>query len=121
MSILPIFKKLPIDIVNQILLYDSRFVMHNGKIILIKKLDLNKYKTVIDLLLQKSPIREIQLWSSEGEYWISCSVEFSKNPANYFSYRIEYSIGYLDRNTILYGFWINKGDSTGCLARLNIN
>ena len=65
LHILPIFKTLPIDIVNQILLYDSRYAMHNGKIIIIRKLDLNKYKTVIDLLLQKLPIRAIQLWSSE--------------------------------------------------------
>jgi hypothetical protein len=115
-----IFKTLPLDIVNQILLYDRRYAMHNGKITIVKKLDPNKYETIINLLLQKPPICEIELWSFGGGFWKSCSVEFTKNPANYFSYRIEYSIGYLDQNTILYGFWVNKGDSTARLARLNI-
>jgi len=120
MSILPIFRTLPFDIVNQILLYDRRFIMRNGKITLVKKLDPNKYKTIINLLLQKPPISEVELWSFGGGFWKSCSVKFSKNPENYFSYRIEYSIGYLDQNTILYGFWVDKGNSTARLARLNI-
>ena len=115
-----IFQKLPLDIVNQILLYDRRYVMKDGKITLVKKLDPNKYETIINLLLQKPPIWEDNLWSFGGGFWKSCSVEFSKNPANYFSYRIEYSIGYLDQNTILYGFWVNKGDSSTRLAKLNI-
>lgn len=46
------FKRLPIDIVKHILLYDSRFVIRNGEIIQINKLDMNKYKTaVLNLLL----------------------------------------------------------------------
>ena len=94
--------------------------MKDGKITLVKKLDPNKYETIINLLLQKPPICEIKLWSFGGGFWHSCIVEFSKNPANYLNYSIEYSIEYLDRNTILYRFSVNKGNSSTCLAKLTI-
>jgi hypothetical protein len=50
------FKQLPMDVVKYILAYDKRFVIRRGKIILVNKLDMNKYKTaVLNLLLLKRP------------------------------------------------------------------
>jgi hypothetical protein len=49
------FKQLPMDVVKYILPYDKRFVIRRGKIILVNKLDMNKYKTaVLNILLLKS-------------------------------------------------------------------
>ena len=120
MSILHIYKKLPMDIINQILLYDRRYVMHNGKIILIRKLDLNKYSVIINLLLKKPKIIELKLWFSTEEFWKSYIVYFSRNYKNHFNYSIQYSIDYIVHNTVLYEFFVSKGDSTACSARLYI-
>ena len=120
MSILPIYKKLPMDIVNKILLYDRRYVIHNGKIILIRKLDLDKYSVIINLLLKKPKIIELKIWSSIGEFWKSYIVYFSINHKNHFNYSIQYSINYTVHNTVLYEFFVTKGDSTACSARLYI-
>ena len=115
-----IFQKLPMDIVNKILLYDMRFVFRNGKITIIKKLDLNKYSIIINLLLKKPKILELKLWSYVGGFWKSCTVHFSKNHEHHFDYSIQYSIDYIVHNTILYEFFVSKGDSIASSAKLYI-
>jgi len=54
------FKRLPMDIVKNILPYDSRFVIRNGEIIQINKLDMNKYKTAALNLLLHRPERKMR-------------------------------------------------------------
>ena len=67
------FKRLPMDIVNHILPYDSRFVLRNGKII--QKLDINKYKALNLLLLLKKPKIICELRYNKVTFW--SSVRFS--------------------------------------------
>jgi hypothetical protein len=72
-----VFKRLPMDIVKHILLYDSRFVLRNGEIIQINKLDMNKYKTaVLNLLLLTKKSRVTSgFWNKPLMFW--CDIRFS--------------------------------------------
>jgi hypothetical protein len=51
------FSRLPMDVVMKILSYDRRYVIRNGKIIEIKKLDQERYEEIVDLLLAKPQMR----------------------------------------------------------------
>jgi hypothetical protein len=102
------FKNLPMDIVKTIVLYDNRFVIRNGEIILINKLDTNKYKTaILNLLLLKKPqiysIRTMSTSFCEKAEWEAFCVEFSNR------YGIHYNIGYMgNKNFIRYTFGYNE-------------
>ena len=52
-----IFKLLPTDIVKNILLYDKRYIIRNGKIININKLNDKLYENTYNLLLKKPLIK----------------------------------------------------------------
>ena len=98
-----VFKRLPMDIVKYILPYDSRFVLRNGEIIQINKLDMNKYKTAaLNLLLFKKPkIRYSTTCYSEG-HGDTYSVEFSNH------YGIGYFLGYMGKkDDIVYSYGYN--------------
>jgi hypothetical protein len=100
------FKNLPVDIVKQLLPYDKRFVIRNGEIIIINKLDMNKYKTfVLNLLLLKKPqIYCVTTMSScRKKEWEAFCVEFSNR------YGIHYNIGYMgNKDSIRYTFGYNE-------------
>jgi hypothetical protein len=49
---------LPLDLIKKILLYDNRFILRKGNLIMINKLDKEKYANIIYLLKYKSQIRE---------------------------------------------------------------
>jgi hypothetical protein len=98
------FKRLPMDIVKYILPYDSRFVLRNGEIIQINKLDMNKYKTAaLNLLLMKKPKIEYSTTCSRGtDHWHTYSVEFSNH------YGIRYSLGYMGKkDDLVYSYGYN--------------
>jgi hypothetical protein len=49
---------LPLDIIKSILLYDNRFILRKGNLIMINKLDKEKYANIIYLLQYKPKIRQ---------------------------------------------------------------
>ena len=95
-----LFKKLPMDIVKCILPYDRRFIIRNGNIILIDKLDPNKYSNIIKLLLNKPPIeKHIVCQMNDEIVWTYYYVAFSNNKS------IHYDINYsCQLNEIYYSY-----------------
>lgn len=97
------FKQLPMDVVKYILPYDKRFVIRRGKIILVNKLDMNKYKTaVLNILLLKKPKIEHSTTCSSGTgNWDVYAVEFSNGCG------IRYNIDYMGNSNVVrytYGY-----------------
>jgi len=100
--IMSAFKTLPMDIVKYILLYDSRFVLRNGKIIQINKLDMNKYKTIaLNLLLIKKPKVTYHFWKSPLVFW--CDVRFSNGHRVFYSVNKENYNGHFNDH-MLYSY-----------------
>jgi hypothetical protein len=99
MTSLP-FRKLPIEIVKCILPYDRRFIIRNGNIILIDKLNFNKYSNIIQLLLNKPPIeKHIVHKMNDTLVWAYYYVTFSNNKI------IHYDINYVCQlNEIYYSY-----------------
>jgi hypothetical protein len=98
------FKRLPMDIVKHILPYDRRFVLRNGEIIQINKLDMNKYKTAaLNLLLIKKPKIKHSTTCCRGTgYWDTYSVKFSNHCG------ICYSLGYMGKkDDLVYSYGYN--------------
>ena len=73
MELSKLFTLIPIEIVNNILSYDNRFVIRSGKII--KKIDKEKYAKIYALLLGKPQIRIIRS-TNNSMFW--SEVEFQK-------------------------------------------
>jgi hypothetical protein len=98
-------RKLPIDIIKHILPYDKRFVLRNGEIISINKLDMNKYKhAILNLLLLRKPqVYSIKTMSAgTGEWDVHC-VEFSNR------FGIHYNVDYMgNKDTLVYTFGYNE-------------
>jgi hypothetical protein len=87
-------KTVSMDIVKHILPYDMRFVIRKGEIVVINKLDENKYKPIIDLLKNKPKIKVTRHQPAfrdipPNRWWCSCIVKFSNNLA------MSYEIGYV--------------------------
>ena len=98
------FERLPMDIVKHILPYDRRFIMRNGEIIQINKLDMNKYKTAaLNLLLIKKPRIKYSTTCATGKgEWDAYSVKFSNHCG------ICYSLGYMGKkDDIVYSYGYN--------------
>jgi hypothetical protein len=99
------FRKLPMDIIKHILPYDKRFVLRNGEIISINKLDMNKYKhAILNLLLLRKPqVYSIKTMSAgTGEWDVHC-VEFSNR------FGIHYNVDYMgNKDTLVYTFGYNE-------------
>jgi len=58
-----LFQSLPMDIVKLILLFDKRFILRKGQIIVINKLEKVKYSNVFEFFLKTSNIiRPILGW-----------------------------------------------------------
>jgi hypothetical protein len=94
------FRKLPIEIVKCILPYDRRFIIRDSNIILIDKLDANKYSNIIQLLLNKPKIEKHIVYEMyNGLVWIYYYVKFSNNKS------IHYDINYVCQlNEIYYSY-----------------
>jgi hypothetical protein len=91
------------DVVKYILPYDKRFVIRRGKIIIVNKLDMNKYKTaVLNILLLKKPKIEHSTTCSAGTgNWDVYAVEFSNRCG------IRYNIDYMGKSDVVrytYGY-----------------
>ena len=111
-----IFKKLPMDILKCILPYDRRFIIRNGNIILIDKLDQNKYSNIIELLLNKSKIeKHIVYKMNDALIWIYYYVAFSNNKS------IHYDINYsCQLNEIYYSYCFYNDYCYSMLAGMSI-
>jgi len=111
-----LFKKLPMDIVKSILLYDRRFIIRNANIILIDKLDTNKYANIIQLLLNKLPIeKHIVYEMSDTLLWVYYYVTFSNNKS------IHYDINYVGQlNEIHYSYCFYNSYCYEMLAEMSI-
>jgi len=97
-----LFKSLPMDVVKYILPYDSRFVLRNGEIIQINKLD--KYKTAaLNLLLFKKPNVTYHFWKSPRVFWVWCDVRFSNGHRLFYSINKVHFNGH-DKDNILYSY-----------------
>ena len=96
------FANLPMDVVKCILAYDRRFVIRNGEIVTIDKLNRSKYTNIFDLLLSKATI-EISFvnreWTLPWEF-IS-NVQLTKN------IQISYTCVGSDKDTV---FLFNNKD-----------
>ena len=100
-SIMSVFKILPVDIVNYILPYDSRFVLRNGKIIQIQKLDMNKYNALNLLLLFKKPKIICELRNNKVTFW--SSVRFSNGKGICYSMGCDWCINHL-KDHVVYSY-----------------
>jgi len=99
-----IMNSLPMDVVKHILTYDRRFVLRYGKIAVIRKLDLNKYKiAILNLLLLKKPkIKQSRSCSAGTRGWDVYYVIFSNK------HGIRYNIGYMgNKNFMRYTYGYN--------------
>ena len=97
-----VFKRLPMDVVKYILPYDRRFVLRNGEIIQINKLNMNKYKTAaLNLLLTKKPKVTSGFWNKPLMFW--CDVRFSNGHRLFYSVNKAHFNGY-DNDNILYSY-----------------
>jgi hypothetical protein len=113
-----IFRKLPTDIIKYILPYDRRFIIKNGKIIVINKLNKNKYKKAIlsILLLKKPTIYSVKVIHERTIEWNVFCVEFFSN-----YYGIQYDIGYMgDKDRINYSIVLNEGYCYSSIIRMDI-
>jgi hypothetical protein len=97
-------KSLPMDAVIHILSYCKNVVIKNGNIILIDKLDKNKYAGVTKLLMEKQPPKHYCFPGSIYFYSIS-SVNLSKQILIYYvcTYNIITSM-----NTVWYNYIKNN-------------
>jgi len=100
-----LFKKLPIDIIKCILPYDRRFIIRNNNIILIDKLNTNKYSNIIQLLLNKPPIEKYIVYEMNVRLvWAYYYATFSNNKS------IHYDINHLCQlNEIYYSYCLYNG------------
>jgi hypothetical protein len=94
-----LYKKLPLELVNLILSYDSRFVIRNGKIC--NQLDDNKYAYIREKLLSKQK-NSITYNADTNYFW--AWVAFDK-------YMIKYYNNEDDINDITYEFRCKISDS----------
>jgi len=92
------FKRLPMDIVKHILSYDSRFVLRNGKIIQINKLDMNKYKALNLLLLIRKPKIICKFCHNKLTFW--SSVRFSNGKGICYSMGRDWCINHLNDHVV---------------------
>ena len=60
------FQRLPTDVIKYILPFDKRFILRNGEIFAINKLDQKKYGSIINQLTKKNKI--IVSYSSHYQY-----------------------------------------------------
>ena len=77
-----IFKFIPIDIVNNILSYDNRFVIRNGNVV--NKLNTIKYKNVIHLLENKPKINNNKMIKIPYVYLSKCILAYRSISHEYF-------------------------------------
>ena len=96
-----IFKLLPTDIVKNILLYDKRYIIRNGKIININKLNNKLYENTYNLLLKKPLIKIYSNVNNSNTFFWSY-VTFDKYEIEYNNYHFEENNG-----NIYYKFKIN--------------
>ena len=99
------FKRLPMDVVKYILPYDSRFVLRNGEIIQINKLDMNKYKTAALnlLLLIRKPKIICELRHNKVTFW--SSVRFSNGKGICYSMGRDWNINHL-KDHVVYSYGV---------------
>lgn len=94
-----IYKKLPLDIVNQILAYDDRFVIRNGKIS--GRLDETTYADIRNKLLSKS--KPSRTYNHDTNYfWVCVTID---------KYMIKYYNNEDDINDITYEFRCKISDT----------
>jgi hypothetical protein len=111
-----IFRKLPTDIIKYILPYDRRFIIKNGKIIVINKLNKYRKANLSILLLKKPTIYSVKVIHERTIEWNAFCVEFFSN-----DYGIQYDIGYMgDKDRINYSFILNEAYCSSSIMRMDI-
>jgi len=97
-----IFERLPLEIVKYILLYDNRFVIREGNIIIINKLNVNKYSNIIYLLSIKPKVQHYITQFIGRSGWITYCITFRNNVGIHYNIK---DVG--ATNKILYTFGEN--------------
>jgi len=100
------FAKPHSDIVKNVLPHDSRFILRNGKMIVINKVDGNKKRELEFALKKKPKIQYLRTSCTGCEPWDLYSVKFSNGSG------INYNVGYLKMRDVVCYLFGHHSDNT---------